>query len=279
MAAFHLRYGLVVVGLMWVSAATLAEESIAAVLKAHEVGFSYRSTSVLLPCYELENRVAVILRSIGARDDVKVSATSCESFVMGNDIVYGRDDGFGRDRYGHADPFNRADPFDRRRDRFRGARNMQREQNSYVRVWLMAPVPVTPQVLAEMDKDKSRRELISRVTGNPMAAMNDPIVFAAQRQAVTLSRKTLKLEPEDCELLEQMSRSVFRELDVRVMRGALSCGNGRTMIAPQVTVEALLPVGYHIGPPPTAAAPQPPASSDPEAHEPPAPSDAEPPAP
>ena len=108
----------------------------------------------------------------------------------------------------------------------------------------MSPVAVTPEVLAEIDRDKSRRELVSRVTGNPAAAMNDPIVFAAQRQTVTLSRQTMRLEPEDCELLEQIATNVFRELDVRVVRRSSTCDARQpSAIAPQLTVEALLPTG------------------------------------
>ena len=37
-------------------------------------------------------------------------------------------------------------------------------------------------MLAEIEKDKSRRDLISRVTGDPRAALNDPIVFPAERK-------------------------------------------------------------------------------------------------
>lgn len=237
------------------ASATLAEEPISAVLKAKEVAFSYRSSSVFLPCHELQQRVAVILSAVGVREDLKVTATDCDRFSMGQGIDFGHDDRYGRDPFGRSDPFDRVDPFERRRARARGERVRDREQNSFVRIWLMAPVPVTPQVLAEMDKDKSRRELISRVTGNPLAAMNDPIVFAASRQEVTLSRKTIRLDPEDCQLLDEMSRTVFRQLDVRVVRGAVSCNNGRTAIPPQLTVEALLPLGFQLASAPQPAAP------------------------
>jgi hypothetical protein len=226
-----------------------AQESVPAVLKARELQFMYRSSSVLFPCYELESRVAMILRGIGARDDLKVEVINCERFFITQDSAFG-DDPFGRGT------FERPNRFERPGDRFHNPRN-RREQQSYVRVWLMAPVAVTPEVLAEIEKDKSRRELISRVTGNPAAAMNDPIIFAAQRQTVTLSRKTMELEPEDCELLEQMSRSIFRDLDVRVVRGTHACRSGRSLITPQVTIEALLPIGFHFVPQQEDVAPAP----------------------
>jgi hypothetical protein len=205
--------------------AAAEEESIAAVLKAREMNFLFRNATPSYPCHELRNRIANILRAVGARDDVKVDVRNCDNFSQFEDS-----------------PFDRTDEFGRPSDRF-GARRNTRDQMINVRLELMAPVPVTPEVLAEMDKDKSRRELISKVTGNPMVAMNDPIVFAAKRQQVTLSRRTVRLEPEDCELLDQMASSVFRELNVRVVRGNFICDRfNRSNLPPQVTVEALLPV-------------------------------------
>ena len=205
---------------------------IAAVYKAREVDFFFRNSNTNYPCYALQNRVANILLAIGARDDLKVRVSDCDLVPHANDT----------------DPWddtfrNPTDPFRNPADSFR-TRRPEREQTVHVRVQLMTPVQMTPEVLAEIDKDKSRRELISRVTGNPMAAMNDPIVFGARRQTVTLSRKSVRLEPEDCELLEQMTTSVFRELDVRVVRRNFACDRGHTSrIAPQLTVEALLPTG------------------------------------
>jgi hypothetical protein len=212
------------------SFAVLAEEQVEAVFKARDVNFFYRSSTAPFPCHELRGRVANILRAVGARDDIKVDVNGCEEFLSH------RNDPFDR-----GDPFDRRDPFDSPTDRFRDRRAAS-EQSAHVRVQLMSPVVVTPAVLAEIERDKSRRELISRVTGNPAVAMNDPAVFPAHRQEVTLSRRSIRLEPEDCELLEQMTTSVFRNLDVRVVRGNFNCDSRQpSRIAPQLTVEALLP--------------------------------------
>jgi hypothetical protein len=220
-----------------------AEEPITAVFKAREVDFTYRSSNTYLPCHEIQGRVARILSAVGARQDMEVRVHGCEDFLLQGGGTYRSRDQFDRpsDPFESSrDPFERAnDPFDRSTDRF-AYRRSEREQMAHISVRLMTPVEVTPKVLEEIQKDKSRRELISRVTGNPMAAMNDPVVFPAQRQTVTLSRQTLKLDAADCELLEDMSRGVFRKLDVRVVRGAPNCGGSR--IPPQITVEALLPV-------------------------------------
>jgi hypothetical protein len=202
-----------------------AQDEVAAVFKAHELRFVYRSLVNPLDCSRLRNHVAGILRAMGARDDIKVRVTNCALFLSPDD-----------DR--DWDSWDRASPL----DRFGSSR--ERMQLSNVRVELMFPVEATPAVLAEIDKDKSRRELISRVTGNPLAALNDPIIFPTQRKQVTLSRSTIRLMPEDCELLEQMIPTLFRKLDVKVVSRQLSCDpHQRSHFAPKVVVETLWPVG------------------------------------
>ena len=108
---------------------------------------------------------------------------------------------------------------------------------------MMLPTEVTPEVLAELEKDKTRRELVSRVTGNPAARFNDPVLFQAERQLVTLSRETIGIEPEECELLDEMSVVVFRELGVRVVSMDFVCSDS-SLIPPEAVVEALLPTPY-----------------------------------
>jgi hypothetical protein len=208
------------------SAATAAEQ-VAAVLKTHEVRFVYHSLVNVLACDELRNHVAMILRALGARDDVQVRVNDCQIVVIPEDI----------------DP-----PWDRSnreypRDIFRD-RDFDQRQTSHVRVQVMFPIEATPQVLAEIEKDKSRRELISRVTGDPTPALNDPIVFPAERKQLTLPRGTIRLRPEHCELLEQMIPTVFRELGIKVVGRQLGCDRyGRSRLTPKLTVEVLWPVG------------------------------------
>lgn len=202
-----------------------AQDEVAAVFKAHELRFVYRSLVNPLDCSQLRNHVAGILRAMGARDDIKVQVTNCALFLSPDD-----------DR--DWDSWDRASPL----DRFGPSR--ERMQLSNVRVEVMFPVEATPAVLAEIDKDKSRRELISRVTGNALAALNDPIIFPTERKQVTLSRSTIRLMPEDCELLEQMIPTLFRKLDVKVVSRQLSCDpHQRSHFAPKVVVETLWPKG------------------------------------
>jgi len=179
----------------------------------------------------LRNHVSVILRAVGARDDIKVRVSDCELFIIPDE---------------NSPEWDRWDRYDRPSDRFDRMRD-GRTQISNVRVELMFPIEATPEVLAEIDKDKSRRELVSRVTGNPLVALNDPAIFPAQRQEVTLSRKTIRLGPEDCELLEQMIPTVFRTLNLKVTSRQLSCDpHQRSQFTPKLVVETLWPVGVEV---------------------------------
>ena len=211
-----------------------------AVLKSREVNFIYRSNYNQLACDELRNHVAVILRALGARDDIKVRANECEAFILPDDAQMPG----GWDRGGPSmwDP-NRS--MSSPTDRFRNSRGGRlRGQTTPVHITLMMPVPVTPEIMEEVQRDKSRRELVSRVTGNPAAALDDPILFAAERREVNLSRQSIGLEAEDCELLDQMTTSVFRKLDLDVKGHPLACARQESSsFPPRLTVEALLPVG------------------------------------
>ena len=226
---------------------------ITAVHKAQELSFSYRSASQFYSCHDLEHRVAVILVAVGARDDIEVKARNCDALMVSSgdttmdvDPTFGRNgnDPFGRDRN---DPFgrNQNDPWGRNRSGGAFDRpDASRQQTATVRIRLMMPVEVTPQILKEIDTDKSRRELVSRVTRNPAASMNDPVVFAARREDVTLSQSTIRLKAEDCDLLQQMTQQVIRKLDVRVKHQSFTCGPRTTSrIPPQITVETLVPTG------------------------------------
>jgi hypothetical protein len=221
-----------------------ADGTVTAVYKVQEVSFQYRLPRYSQPCHDLQARVANILLAVGARDDIKVDVRNCDAYMIGDDEMMDPMPGRSSDPFNRADPFERSsDPFNRSSSTYRNPAS-ERRQSAQIRIRLQMPVEMTPAVMKEVEKDKSRRELISRVTRNPGASMNDPILFEAQRREVTLSSKTVRLKPEDCELLEQMSSQVFRKLDVKVTRRTASCGpSDASRIPPQMDVEALLPTG------------------------------------
>ena len=213
-----------------------AQEPVTAVLKLRETDFVYRSSRNYLPCDQLQNGVAVILRALGARDDVQVRVTECNWSQVPDMTVSGNDSQWND---------NNWDRSTRQQSPMERMRGTTPRQNTPVHIWAMMPVPATPKVMKEMEQDKARRDLVSRVTGNMAAALNDPILFNATRQQVTLSHDTIKLEPQHCELLDQMITGVFRDLDLRAVRKNLSCDpHQRSSFPPSAIVEALLPVGY-----------------------------------
>lgn len=219
-----------------------AREQTAAVLKLREINFSYRSSAAPLSCSAIQGRVASILLILGARQDIEVRVNGCDALILPEEPTDTWQMPSGRGQRS-SDPWRTsADQSQSSSSRFRN-RGAKREQDVHVRVRVMMPIEVTPEVLAEVQRDKSRRDLVSRVTGNPAASLNDPIVFPAQRQLITLSHHTAGLTPEECELLEQVSASVFSRLDIRVVRRGPGCDRDRVSpIPPQLTVEALMPV-------------------------------------
>lgn len=239
--------GLVAVATLAVTGAASAQQSapaqepVTAVLKMKEVDFSYRSTRNYLTCDELINGIAVILRALGARDDVQVRTTNC-GINGAPDLTVSDNSTPWNNNPSSSSSWDRSTQQQSPMERMRGTTP---RQNTTLHIWAMMPVVATPAVAKEMEQDKARRELVSRVTGNMNVALNDPILFAATRQEVTLSHDTIKIEPQHCELLEQMMSSVFRKLDLKVTHENLSCDpHQRSNFPPSATVEALLPVGY-----------------------------------
>jgi hypothetical protein len=220
------------------TAPALPAGQIPAVLKARETEFIYRSSSRLMSCEQLRNHVAVILNAVGARQDVQVRANDCETFIDPSSQM------------GSPNTVQDRNPLDTRSARSESVLDRMRPspttrtQSTPVRIQVMMPVPVTAKILDEVDKDKARRELVSRVTGNQNIAFDDAIFFPAERREVTLSYDTIKIDSMDCELLEQMAQTVFRELDLKVTGQPLSCDRRqRSHMKPTLRVEALLPVG------------------------------------
>jgi hypothetical protein len=231
------------------------QESITAVLKMRESDFVYRSQLYYMTCDDLRNGVAVILRALGARDDVQVRVSNC-NYGNGPDLVLSGNGGSPTGPQSQSGSVwdNNWDRSTRQQSPMDRMRNETPAISIPVHIWAMMPVPADSKVMKEIEKDKARRELISRVTGNMNVAMNDPILFAAKRQEVVLSHDTIKLGPEHCQLLDQMITHVFRDFDMKATHKNLSCDpHQKSNFNPSATVEALLPVGYVL---PTAQKPK-----------------------
>jgi hypothetical protein len=104
-----------------------------------------------------------------------------------------------------------------------------------------SPILATPDAIAELEKTKGYRELLGRVTGSSAAIQEAAAQFPVQRQPILLSNRTVGFEPEECELVEQLSRQLFPKLAVRVIKQQTSCFPGQvSLIKPRLEVEALV---------------------------------------
>ena len=197
-----------------------AEEQISALWQERTVDFTYRSALAIYSCEALQRRVASIMRAIGARDDMELRTLDC------------------------VEPLNPNVSSDHWKSSTQRSINPladNPEQRVRITVRAFMPAPASPELLAQLKKEKSRRELVARVTGKAAAGL-EPSEFPAQRRTVEISRETIGIEGIECELLDQMSASAFRKLEVKIVSRSMSCNRSQVSnIPPKLTVEALVP--------------------------------------
>jgi hypothetical protein len=252
-----------------------AEEAVTAVWKERQLQFHYRGFTAVYSCTDLQKRVERVLSAVGARPDLQVTLNNCNVAFAPRTVSAGDGASWPRSSPGTGTGYS---PRESARD---GAgwprtasesgpgyyRRSEPQQEVDVHVRLSVPVEVTSEVAAELATDRKRRELIAQVTGNPLPLFEDPIQFTAYRQVVPLSGETIGIKAADCELLDQMATSAFRELGVRVVRRGYVCDRSRpSRITPSLDVEALVPVGFAVHawklPAPGSVQPEPPLSVD-----------------
>jgi hypothetical protein len=93
------------------------------------------------------------------------------------------------------------------------------------RIRVAVPVEATPERLAELASDQSRRELVGRVQGNGAAVDTATAQFPAEWRVVAFDgRRGKRIEDSDCELLDQLMPQVLKPLGVRELPGSsLQC--------------------------------------------------------
>jgi len=221
-----------------------AQQPVRAVWKERELQFTYRASAGAYRCGELPHTIARVLAAVGARPDLQVTIGNCSEPISAAPFPE-NDVGPWPSTLPEAVPGSEGTGLLRRSSQPAATypRRGEPRRHINVQVRLSVPAEVTPAVLAELETDKRRRELISQVTGDPLPWLTDPIEFAAQRRLITLSHETVGLEPADCELMEQMVTSGLRELGVQVVRRGYACNRDWTPHpAPTLVVEALVPV-------------------------------------
>ena len=127
----------------------------------------------------------------------------------------------------------------------RSCMNMPRpEWSPAVRIVAAFPAEATPELLAELAAGASKRELAARAGGRPV---DEPTAqFPARWKRVEFQSRPQghgDIDDGDCELMEQLQRSVFDQIGVRAVESSLSCvPRQRTLGAVRMTVEVLEPV-------------------------------------
>jgi hypothetical protein len=107
------------------------------------------------------------------------------------------------------------------------------------RIVARVPVEATPEVLAQLASDASKRELVARVKGE--APVEATAQFPARRKRVQFESSQLgDLQFGDCELMEQMRNRVFPALGVRVIEDRTHCAPRQVTLFPiHMVVEVL----------------------------------------
>lgn len=109
-------------------------------------------------------------------------------------------------------------------------------------IQLRSPVEATPDALAELKQNESKRDLAARVAGKSAEAEESEKPFAAQWQRVSIGKgRTIpSLESGDCELIDQVRRKIFPKLAVRVVESNSPCPtNSPSLTRPTMVVDAL----------------------------------------
>jgi hypothetical protein len=93
------------------------------------------------------------------------------------------------------------------------------------RIKVAVPTEATPELLARLEADKSKRELVARAKGKGTAVDIATAQFPAERRIVEFDARRLdRIEDGDCELLEQLLPQVLEPLGIReAPESSLTC--------------------------------------------------------
>jgi len=84
------------------------------------------------------------------------------------------------------------------------------------RIRVAVPTEVTPELLAQLEADKSKRELVARAQGKGTAVDAATAQFPAERRIVEFDGRRLdRINDGDCELLDQLLPQVLEPLGIR----------------------------------------------------------------
>ena len=108
---------------------------------------------------------------------------------------------------------------------------------------LASPVEATPENLQELTSYDTHDELVARVRGEQLASAEDLPRFPAVWKTISFARsREMRLEPGDCELVQQLRRHVLPHMSVQIVSDRVRCSEFGNIGRPQLTVSALVPV-------------------------------------
>lgn len=93
------------------------------------------------------------------------------------------------------------------------------------RIKVAVPTELTPEVLARLEAEKSKRELIAKTAGSGAVVDVATAAFPAERRIVEFrGRRQDRVNDGDCELLDQLLPQVLEKLGIREAPGSsLTC--------------------------------------------------------
>jgi hypothetical protein len=108
---------------------------------------------------------------------------------------------------------------------------------------LASPVEATPENVQELTTYDAHAVLIARVRGEQLASAEDLPRFPAVWKTISFARsREMRLEPGDCELVQQLRRHVLPRMSVQIVSDRVQCSEFGNISRPQLTVSALVPV-------------------------------------
>jgi len=106
---------------------------------------------------------------------------------------------------------------------------------------LESPIAATDENVNALTTYSAEQHLVARVRGDILPSAADLERFPASWETVSFARnRTMRLDPGDCELVEQLLRSILPRLSVQIVDDSVRCSPFGNMRPPRLTVRALV---------------------------------------
>jgi hypothetical protein len=114
--------------------------------------------------------------------------------------------------------------------------------NVVFQITLASPVLATEENVRILTTYTAEQELIARTRGERLPRAEDIPRFPAHWETISFARdRRMRIEPGDCELVGQLTRTILPYLTVQVVEDRLHCSSFGNMHRPRLIVAALVP--------------------------------------